>query len=75
VTAHDGTPPADRFDHTRVGMDHVGLGCSGEAQVRAWAEKLDAIAAQRGPVEDVPYGWAVTGRDPDGIPVEFYAPR
>jgi uncharacterized protein (TIGR00725 family) len=75
VTGHHGTPSGDRFDHGRVGMDHVGLGCAGEAQVRAWAQRLDAIGAPRGPVEDVPYGWAVTGRDPDGIPVEFFAPR
>jgi hypothetical protein len=75
VTAHDGTRAGDRFDHARVGMDHVGLACDGEDQVRSWAARLDAIGAPRGPVEDVPYGWAVTGRDPDGIPVEFFAPK
>jgi uncharacterized protein (TIGR00725 family) len=75
VTAHDRTPTDDRFDPTRVGMDHVGLECAGEHEVRAWAERLDAIGAPRGPIEDVPYGWAVTGRDPDGIPVEFFAPK
>jgi uncharacterized protein (TIGR00725 family) len=75
VTAHWSTEPADRFDHRRVGLDHVGLACASEAEVRAWAGRLDAIGAPRGPVEDVPYGWAVTGRDPDNIPVEFFAPK
>jgi uncharacterized protein (TIGR00725 family) len=75
VTAHEATAPRDRFVHTRVGLDHVGLLCSGEAAVRAWAARLDSIGAVRGPVEDVPYGWAVTGRDPDDIPVEFFAAK
>ncbi len=75
VTEHAGTADRDAFHHTRVGVDHVGLGCPGEADVRAWAAHLDAIGADRGPVEDVPYGWAVTARDPDNIPVEFFAAR
>lgn len=75
VTAHRRTDRADRFDHQRVGLDHVGLACGDEAGVRAWAERLDSIGAPRGPVEHLPYGWAVTGRDPDSIPVEFFASR
>ena len=73
VTAHRSTQTGERFDHTRVGLDHIGLGCADESAVRAWAQRLDAIGAPRGPVEDVAYGWAVTGRDPDNIPVEFFA--
>jgi uncharacterized protein (TIGR00725 family) len=75
VTAHNSTESGDRFDHRRVGMDHVGLACTDRAEVRRWAERLDAIGAPRGPVEDLPYGWAVTGRDPDDIPVEFFAAK
>ncbi len=75
VTAHDGSAANDVFGHERVGLDHIGLGCRDEAEVRRWARRLDSIGAPRGPVEDVPYGWAVTGRDPDGIPVEFFAPK
>jgi uncharacterized protein (TIGR00725 family) len=75
VTAHAATSRDDRFDHLRPGLDHVGLSCTDEAQVRAWARRFDRMGASRGPVEDVPYGWAVTGRDPDGIPVEFFAPK
>jgi uncharacterized protein (TIGR00725 family) len=75
VTAHGGTPADDGFAHERIGLDHVGLACRDEAEVRRWAQRLDSIGAPRGPVEDVPYGWAVTGRDPDGIPVEFFTPR
>ena len=73
ATQHDSTIPGDRFDHSRVGLDHIGLGCRDEAEVRAWASRLDDLGIVHGPVEDVPYGWAVTARDPDGIAVEFFA--
>lgn len=73
ATQHEGTTAGDRFDHTRVGLDHLGLSCAGEAEVRAWADLIDGLGMERGPVEDVPYGWAVTTRDPDGLPIEFFA--
>lgn len=75
LTRHDATSPGSSFDHTRVGLDHLGLGCADEAAVRAWADRLDALGFTRGPVEDVPYGWAVTARDPDGIAVEIFSPK
>jgi len=75
ATEHAGTDAEDRFDHRRVGLDHIGIGCPTEADVRAWAERMDALAIAHGPVEDVPYGWAVTARDPDGIAVEFFCAR
>lgn len=75
ATQHDRTPADDRFDHARVGLDHLGLACASEAEVRAWAARLDELGCARGPVEDVPYGWAVTTRDLDGIPLEFFASK
>ena len=75
VTRHDGTGAVDRFGHERVGLDHIGLGCTSEADVRGWAEHMDREGIGRGPVETAPYGWAVTARDPDGIPVEFFCGR
>ncbi len=75
VTAHDATPAGEGFDHARIGLDHVGLACATEAAVRDWAARLDELGMTRGPVEDVPYGWAVTARDPDGIAVEFFCSK
>jgi catechol 2,3-dioxygenase-like lactoylglutathione lyase family enzyme len=71
-TKHHATDAGDRFDHNRVGLDHIGLSCPSEAAVRAWAARLDELQFIHGPVEDVDYGWAVTARDPDGIAVEFF---
>ncbi len=70
VTRHDTT--AGSFDCTRVGLDHLGLGCASEAEVRAWAARLEELGLEHGPLEEVSYGWAVTARDPDGIAIEFF---
>lgn len=75
LTQHDATPVDDRFHEARVGLDHLGLACPSEQDVRAWAVRLDEAGIGHGPVEDVPYGWAVTARDPDGIAVEFFCSR
>jgi len=71
-TRHEATAASDRFDHTRVGLDHIGLACPSEGAVRDWAARLDELGFVHGPVEEVDYGWAVTARDPDGIAVEFF---
>ncbi len=71
VTAHQATT-SEKFDETRVGMDHVGLGCADENAVRGWHARMESLGVEHGPLEDAPSGWAVTARDPDGIPIEFF---
>lgn len=71
-TRHDRTSGADAFDHTRVGMDHLSIGCADEAEVRAMAARCDELGIEHGPVEDTPYAWVVTCWDPDRIAVEFF---
>lgn len=75
LTQHAATQVDDRFDTTRVGLDHIGLACPSEDDVRAWAVRMTNLGVAHGPVEEAPYGWAVTARDPDGIAVEFFCPR
>jgi RimJ/RimL family protein N-acetyltransferase len=74
VTCHDATRTAS-FDFTRPGLDHLGLSCASEDEVREWARRMDELGVEHGLVETAPYGWAVTGRDPDGIAVEFFCPQ
>lgn len=73
ATEHDATAAGDRFDHTRVGLDHVGLDAGTREEVERMASRMDELGIEHGPIEDAPYGWAVTARDPDGIAVECYA--
>lgn len=75
VTEHDATPSGDTFSHARVGLDHIGLGCSDETEVREWHSKLESLGFEHGPLEDVAYGWAVTARDPDNIAIEFFCAK
>jgi len=73
VTRHAGT--ADHaFDFSRPGLDHLGLTCDSEDEVRAWWQRAEDLGMVHGPVEVAPYGWAVTLNDPDGIAIEFFCP-
>jgi catechol 2,3-dioxygenase-like lactoylglutathione lyase family enzyme len=63
---------ADGFDPSRIGMDHVGFGVDSAEDVRGWVRRMDDLGIEHGPVEDTPHALVVTGRDPDGIPIEFY---
>ena len=75
VTAHASTTREDSFDYSRIGLDHIGLACASEQEVRAWATRLDELGIDHGPVESAPYGWAVTARDPDGIAIAFFCSK
>ena len=43
VTQHADTPAGATFDHTRVGLDHIGLACESEDDVRGWAARMDEL--------------------------------
>src|SRR5487761_2194355 len=60
VTEFDGFEAPARFSHLNLGLDHVGLECQSEEEVRQWDAKLTDLGFTHGPVEEAPYGWAVT---------------
>lgn len=74
VTEHHQASPM-AFDETRVGLDHIGIACASGDEVAWWVKHMDALGLEHGQLEDVPYGWAVTARDPDAIPIEFFCPK
>jgi catechol 2,3-dioxygenase-like lactoylglutathione lyase family enzyme len=75
LTRHEGTGSGDGFDHLRVGLDHVSIACADRAEVERWAAHLDRCAVPHGEIVDAPAGHVLVCRDPDGIPVELFAPR
>jgi catechol 2,3-dioxygenase-like lactoylglutathione lyase family enzyme len=75
LISHDGTADGRIFSHLNLGLDHLGFECATPEEVNEWAAKIDRLGFVRGPVEDVQYGWIVTSRDPDNIPIEFYCPK
>jgi len=69
-----GTPPADRFNPFRVGLDHVALACEDEAEVERVAKALaDAGVENTGVKIDETLGKKyVAFKDPDRIAWELY---
>jgi glyoxylase I family protein len=70
-----GTPaPDEAFSEYRVGLDHVSFGCADRAELEQCARRLDELGIEHGGIKDATYGSGVSFRDPDGIPLEFFAP-
>jgi catechol 2,3-dioxygenase-like lactoylglutathione lyase family enzyme len=73
LTEHEATAAGTRFDPTAVGLDHVSIGCEGRNGVEAWASHLDQLGGAHSGVVDAPAGSLLVVKDPDGIPLEFFA--
>ncbi len=67
-------PMTERFTPLRVDPDHVGLARTSLDEVRSGTQTMDQLGIERGPNVAAPYGWAVTARNQDNIPVEFICP-
>ncbi len=65
--------PDDRFDSTRVGLDHLSLGVGSMRDLRHAAERLDALGVENGGVVELPeLNIAIlTFQDPDDINLEL----
>jgi glyoxylase I family protein len=67
----ESTEPASEF---RPGLDHVAFACSDRSDLEAWKQRLDDLGIPNGGIVDAPYGSGLSFRDPDNIPLEFFAP-
>jgi glyoxylase I family protein len=68
------TDPADSFSPFRVGLDHVALACTDEAELRRVAAALSAGGVENTGVklDETLQRHYVAFRDPDGIKWELY---
>lgn len=68
------SPPADSFDPHRVGLDHIALACTDEAELQRTAQALEAAGVENTGVKlDETLGKKyVAFKDPDRIAWEFY---
>lgn len=73
VTVFDVTPAGQAFDPTRVGMDHVGIHVADTAGIAAWREHLDSLGIAHRTTQ-APHATVLVTDDPDGIPLEWFAP-
>jgi glyoxylase I family protein len=67
---------SDRFESTRVGLDHIGLTVDSAADLRAAADRLTAMGITHGEITELPaFGLAILSlQDPDDINLELVAP-
>lgn len=70
-------PAGERFDSTRVGLDHVSFGVAAKADLAAAAERLDAAGVVNGGVISLAgFGMSILSfQDPDDINLELVAPE
>lgn len=62
------------FSEFRTGLDHVAFGVSSRSDLETWEKKLDELGIAHGGIKDAPYGSGLSFRDPDNLPLEFFAP-
>jgi glyoxylase I family protein len=70
---HPGTAGGDRFDESRVGLDHVSFEVPNRAGLDEWAAHLDELGIEHSPITEAPYGTVLVFRDPDNIQLELFA--
>ena len=71
---HPRTDAEDIFHETRTGLDHIAFACADRTALTSWEAHLDALDIAHGGIVDAHYGSGLSFRDPDGIPLEFFAP-
>ena len=71
---HKTPAPSEPFSEFGVGLDHVAFGCADREELEEWARRLDKLGIEHGSIKTASYGSGVSFRDPDGIPLEFFAP-
>ena len=71
---HVETSPGDRFNETRIGLDHLAFKAPNEAALHALVEKLVQAGVKTKGVElfEPSRKLSVTFRDPDNIQLEYW---
>jgi glyoxylase I family protein len=76
VAIHQHKNPAstDAASELRPGLDHLVFACADRSELEAWNQRLDELGIDNGGIVDASYGSGLSFRDPDNIPLEFFAP-
>jgi len=68
------TDTTTSFTERRAGLDHVAFGVADRTELERWEKRLDQLGVSHGGIRDAAYGSGLSFRDPDGLPLEFFAP-
>lgn len=60
------------FDHRNAGIDHISFAVSKRSELDEWEQWLSERRVKRSPISETDLGSALSFRDPDDIPLEFY---
>jgi catechol 2,3-dioxygenase-like lactoylglutathione lyase family enzyme len=71
---HKKPASAEPFSEFNVGLDHIAFSCANRGELEQWEQKLDGLGVKHGGIVDAHYGSGLSFRDPDNIPLEFFAP-
>jgi len=71
---HKRPAPDVPFSEFSVGLDHISFGCENRGELEKWESRLDELGVKHGGIKDAAYGSGLSFRDPDNIPLEFFAP-
>jgi catechol 2,3-dioxygenase-like lactoylglutathione lyase family enzyme len=74
LSRHDGVRPGP-FSELTVGLDHLGLTAASREELEEWEDRFRAAGVPYTPIRDMPFGWHLNFRDPDGIALEFFVPN
>jgi glyoxylase I family protein len=58
----------------RPGLDHLAFACADRSELESWKQRLGELGIPNGGIVEAPYGSGLSFRDPDNIPLEFFAP-
>ncbi|MBM6399044.1 VOC family protein [Phycicoccus sonneratiae] len=71
---HHAEGTGGRFSELATGLDHLGLAARDRDEVVEWEARLEAAGVPHSPIQDMPLGYHLNFRDPDGIALELQAP-
>lgn len=74
IHQHSNPEGSDPSSELRPGIDHVAFGCANRSELEQWEQRLNELGIPHGGIVDAPYGSGLSFRDPDNIPLEFFAP-
>ena len=74
IHSHPKENAQPNFSEFHTGLDHVAFAVPSRADLEKWQAKLDELGISHGGIVDAPYGSGLSFRDPDNLPLEFFAP-
>jgi glyoxylase I family protein len=74
LKVHSRTGQGDRFDPTRVGLDHIAWWVESRDQLEGWLRRAVDMGAENSGIVVAPDGLYLNVKDPDGTALEFYTP-